>query len=59
MTLSIVFAGTPDFSEHILQKLVDTQHTIVGVYSQPDRKMGWYHHYTDRYYSVLAEPFRK
>lgn len=26
---------------------------------QPDRKMGWYHHYTDRYYSVLAEPFRK
>lgn len=20
--------------------------------------MGWYHHYTDRYHSVLAEPFR-
>lgn len=37
MPLRIVFAGTPDFAAHHLQCLIDSEHEIVGVYSQPDR----------------------
>jgi len=37
MPLRIVFAGTPDFAAHHLQCLIDSEHDIVGVYSQPDR----------------------
>lgn len=38
--LRIVFAGTPDFAARHLQALIDSQHHIVGVYSQPDRPAG-------------------
>lgn len=38
--LRIVFAGTPDFSAHHLQALIDSPHDIVGVYTQPDRPAG-------------------
>lgn len=37
MSLTIVFAGTPDFAAHQLQALIDSQHKLVGVYTQPDR----------------------
>lgn len=37
MPLNIIFAGTPDFAAHHLQTLIDSEHNIVGVYSQPDR----------------------
>jgi methionyl-tRNA formyltransferase len=37
MPLNIVFAGTPDFAAHHLQALIDSEHTVVGVYTQPDR----------------------
>jgi methionyl-tRNA formyltransferase len=40
MSLRIVFAGTPPFSAHILQSLINTHHKLVGVYTQPDRKKG-------------------
>lgn len=40
MSLNIVFAGTPLFSAHILKALINTPHTILGVYTQPDRKQG-------------------
>ena len=40
MALRIVFAGTPPFSAHILKMLMDASYTIVGVYTQPDRKKG-------------------
>lgn len=40
MSLTIVFAGTPSFSAHILSTLLGTSHTLVGVYTQPDRKQG-------------------
>jgi len=40
MSLRIVFAGTPPFSERILNDLFNTQHEIVGVYTQPDRPKG-------------------
>jgi methionyl-tRNA formyltransferase len=38
--MRIVFAGTPDFSVPILQSLLDSEHSVVGVYSQPDRPAG-------------------
>ncbi len=38
--LRIVFAGTPDFAARHLQALIDSEHEIVGVYSQPDRPAG-------------------
>lgn len=40
MALRIVFAGTPPFSAHILQALINASYTVVGVYTQPDRKKG-------------------
>ncbi len=40
MSLRILFAGTPPFSAHILRALTKTSHTIIGVYTQPDRKKG-------------------
>jgi len=40
MPLRIIFAGTPDFAAVHLQALVDSDHEIVAVYSQPDRPAG-------------------
>lgn len=38
--LRIVFAGTPDFSVPVLQALIDSEHEIIAVYTQPDRPAG-------------------
>jgi methionyl-tRNA formyltransferase len=38
--LSIVFAGTPDFSVPALQALLASSHRITAVYTQPDRPAG-------------------
>ena len=38
--LRIIFAGTPDFAARHLQALIDSEHQIVAVYSQPDRPAG-------------------
>lgn len=38
--MRIVFAGTPDFSVPVLQAILDSDHTVVGVYTQPDRPAG-------------------
>ncbi len=38
--LRIIFAGTPEFSVKPLQALLDSEHEIVGVYTQPDRPAG-------------------
>ncbi len=38
--MRIVFAGTPDFSVPVLQALLDSEHSVVAVYSQPDRPAG-------------------
>ncbi len=38
--MRIVFAGTPDFAATALKALLDAGHTVVGVYSQPDRPAG-------------------
>jgi methionyl-tRNA formyltransferase len=38
--LTIVFAGTPEFSVPALEALVATNHRLVAVYTQPDRPAG-------------------
>ncbi len=38
--LKIIFAGTPHFAAHHLQALLDSEHDIVAVYTQPDRPSG-------------------
>ena len=38
--LRIIFAGTPDFSVAPLQTLIDSEHEVIAVYTQPDRPAG-------------------
>lgn len=38
--MNIIFAGTPEFSVAPLAALLNTEHTIVAVYTQPDRPAG-------------------
>lgn len=39
-SLKIIFAGTPEFSVPPLQALLDSEHQLVAVYTQPDRPAG-------------------
>ncbi len=38
--MKIIFAGTPAFAASALSALLNTEHEIVAVYTQPDRKAG-------------------
>lgn len=38
--MKIIFAGTPEFAATALAVLLKTEHEIVAVYTQPDRKAG-------------------
>lgn len=38
--MRIIFAGTPDFATHVLQRIISSNHEIVGVFCQPDRPKG-------------------
>lgn len=38
--MKIIFAGTPEFAASALAALIQTDHEIVAVYTQPDRKSG-------------------
>lgn len=38
--LNIIFAGTPDFAAIHLQALLDSEHNVVAVYTQPDKPAG-------------------
>jgi len=38
--LRIVFAGTPDFAAQTLASLINSQHEVIAIYSQPDRRSG-------------------
>ncbi|RKG31952.1 methionyl-tRNA formyltransferase [Acinetobacter tianfuensis] len=38
--MKIIFAGTPEFAATALAALIPTEHEIVAVYTQPDRKAG-------------------
>lgn len=39
-SIRIVYAGTPDFSVPALSALIQSDHSIIGVYTQPDRPAG-------------------
>ncbi len=38
--MRIVFMGTPDYAAATLEKLIGSNHEIVGVFAQPDKKVG-------------------
>lgn len=38
--LKIIFAGTPEFAARHLQALLDSEHDVLAVYTQPDRPAG-------------------
>jgi methionyl-tRNA formyltransferase len=38
--MKIIFAGTPEFAVPALQMLIDSEHEICAVYTQPDRPAG-------------------
>lgn len=38
--LRVIFAGTPDFAAASLDALINSQHTVCAVFTQPDRKAG-------------------
>jgi len=40
MAIKIVFAGTPEFAVPTLQALINSKHSVVAVYTQPDRHSG-------------------
>lgn len=40
MGLNVVFAGTPEFAARHLEAVLASDHTVVAVYSQPDRPAG-------------------
>ena len=53
--MRIVFMGTPDFAEGILQSLIDSEHQVIAVYTQPDRPQGRKAELTPPPVKVLAE----
>ncbi len=40
MSLRIIFAGTPDFAVPSLEALLNSEHEVIAVYTQPDRPAG-------------------
>ncbi len=38
--MRIVFMGTPDYAAVTLEKLIASHHEVVGVFAQPDKKVG-------------------
>ena len=38
--LKVIYAGTPDFAVPALQALIDSEHQVIAVYTQPDRPAG-------------------
>jgi methionyl-tRNA formyltransferase len=40
LPLRIIFAGTPEFAARHLKALIDSEHSLVAVYTQPDRPSG-------------------
>lgn len=53
--LNIIFAGTPDFAARHLQALLDSEHNVIAVYTQPDRPAGRGKKLTPSPVKVLAE----
>lgn len=52
MALKIIFAGTPDIATPTLKQLISSEHEVIAVYTQPDRKKG-------RGQKMLASPVKQ
>jgi methionyl-tRNA formyltransferase len=55
MPLNIIFAGTPEFATYPLQALLNSEHKVVAVFTQPDRPAGRGNKLTPPPVKVLAE----
>ena len=53
--MKIVFMGTPDYAAVTLKALINSKHNIVGVFAQPDNKVGRKQILTPPPVKVLAE----
>lgn len=53
----IVFMGTPEFACSVLKQLIDDEYLVVGVVSQPDKKVGRKQVITKTPVKLLAEDF--
>ena len=54
----IIFMGTPEISSVYLKSLIDTNHNIVAVYSQPARKKGRGMHMQESPVQMIAKKIR-
>ncbi|MDO8955196.1 MAG: methionyl-tRNA formyltransferase [Gammaproteobacteria bacterium] len=50
--MRIVFAGTPEIAQTVLQALIESHHDIIAVYTQPDREAG-------RGRQIMASPVKQ
>ena len=39
-SLKILFAGTSKFAEYHLQKLIESKHNVISVFTQPGKDLG-------------------
>lgn len=53
--MKIVFMGTPDIAANSLDKLINSKHNIIGVFTQPDKHVGRHRVLTPPPVKVLAE----
>lgn len=38
--MRVIFMGTPDFAVPVLEAIIQAGHTVIGVYTQPDKPKG-------------------
>jgi methionyl-tRNA formyltransferase len=55
--LKVIFAGTPDFAAKHLSALIESEHEVIAVYTQPDRPAGRGKKLTASPVKVLAEEY--
>ena len=55
MSLKLIFAGTPAFALPTLLALIQSEHTVIAVYTQPDRRAGRGKQYTASPVKLLAQ----
>ncbi len=53
--MNIIFMGTPDFAVPVLKALIDSKHSVLAVFTQPDKPKGRGHKLSPPPVKVLAE----
>lgn len=56
--MNIVFAATPDFALPTLASLINSEHTVCAVYTQPDRRAGRGRHLKASPVKVFAQKYQ-